>query len=151
MWGDIFSSKQTIRSLVKRLRGLLLLPPTLYTRIMSSLSWFIHSLCTCKIPISLFFPFFFCCLFLSGPFLVIYPEPCRVYLYSADLQARLITPRSLINSFRWSCLAFPSATSWLPLQTCLPLKRFLLCWIARCTEFPCNLTGRMWLRYCRNS
>lgn len=46
-----------------------------------------------------------------GPFPMIYPEPCRVYLYSVDLPARLITPRSLINSFHRHCLAFPSATS----------------------------------------
>lgn len=57
---------------------------------------------------------------------MIYPELCRVYLYSVDLQARLITTRSLINSFH---------RRWLPLghvHAHLPKIRFTLC----CVDWP---------------
>lgn len=86
--------------------------------------------------------FSFCFLLLSGPFLVIYTMSWIVDLYSAGLQARLITPWSLINSVQCPCPALHSATSLLSLQT-QPLKirfTFCLCSLAGSNEFTSNPT-----------
>lgn len=48
---------------------------------------------------------FFPSLFLTVPFLVIYTKSWIVDLYSAGLQARLITPRAFINSAQCPCPA----------------------------------------------
>lgn len=151
MWGVIFSSMQTLRLLVKRLRDLFALTSNA-VHSHNLLVELVHSF-----PLYMsnsHIPFFFFLTFAASSWVALFwwfiLSPAE-FLYSADLQARLITPRSLINSFCRSCLEFSSATSWLPLQTRLPVMRFPLCWIARYNEFPSNPTGCMWLRYCRNS
>lgn len=106
MCTGVFTSVHKFRVLMKELRA----SQPSYTG--TSSPWWNSSFIPC-VHIKLQFVVFFSFAAASacGPFPMIYPEPCRVYLYSVDLQARLITTRSLINSFHRRRLAFPSATS----------------------------------------
>lgn len=119
MCTGVGTSAHKIRSLMRRLRGSS--PRTLTLHFGEMVYSFpVYTSDSCL--------FFLMLLLTCSPFSMIYPEPCRIYLYSVDLQARLITPK-VPHQFFFSrpSLTLPSATSTARLSKI----RFTLCCVDR--------------------